>query len=181
MEGTYRIFERDGGELIESFVAAPGPMGLRWFGRVRREGSEEDVRLVDHTVDREWRLVRLRLMDLEAAVEMMALAGTSGIAVTRAGGAAPGDWVVPGAEAVWTSSPSALLVAANRIPIGSGTTLAGARIAPDAAPEPVTIGPLRAELGEKEAATLELDGVRIEVRFRDGWPVWAEDRFELLG
>jgi hypothetical protein len=181
MDGSYRIFEDDGRQLIESFVAAPGPMGFRWFGRVRAAGSQEDVRLVDHTVDREWRLVRLRLMDLEAGVEMVALAGASGIAVTRVGGPSPGDWVVPGAEAVWTSSPSALFVAASRIPIGSGLSLAGARIAPEAAPGPVTIGPLRAEIGDKEAATLELDGERIEVRFRDGWPIWAERRFELLG
>ena len=180
MEGAYRIHDAGGRELIESFVAAPGPMGLRWFGRVREPGGDEDLRLVDHTVDRDWRLVRLRLMDLEAGVEMVALAGATGIAVTRAGGPAPGDWVVPGAEAVWTSSPSALYVAANRIPIGSGSTLAGARVEPGAIPEPVTIGPLRAEIGDKEAATLGLDGERIEVRIRDGWPVWARDRFALL-
>ena len=127
MEGAYRILD-DGRELVESFVAAPGPMGFRWFGRVREPGGEQDLRLVDHTVDRDWHLIRLRLMDLQAGVEMVALAGASGLAVTRVGGSAPGDWVVPGAEAVWTSSPSALFVVGNLLPIGSGVAITGALV-----------------------------------------------------
>src|SRR5438067_141464 len=53
VQGGYRVW--DGGrELLESFVAAPGPMGWRYFGRVHPPKSEEELFTVDYVVDAEW-------------------------------------------------------------------------------------------------------------------------------
>ncbi|HEY3209537.1 MAG TPA: hypothetical protein VGL18_07030 [Actinomycetota bacterium] len=61
VEGVYRVWHR-GREFLESFVAAPGPMGWRYFGRVRPPESEEELFTVDYVVDAEWGLIRYRLM-----------------------------------------------------------------------------------------------------------------------
>jgi hypothetical protein len=176
VEGVYRVRLSDGRERDEWFVAAPGPMGLRWFGRIREPGSEEDLALVDHTVDRSWGLVRFRLMDLEAGVEVLATADPAGIGVERAGGASSGSWVVPGAAAVWAPSPSTLFVLRRLTAERQDGAVVAATIATAAAPELVTV---RIDPVGPDLVAVEADGDRFEARFHDGWPVSAEGRFEL--
>ena len=176
MEGVYRVRLSDGRERDEWFVAAPGPMGLRWFGRIREPGSMEDLVLVDHTVDLAWGLVRFRLMDLEAGVEVLATAGQEGIGVERAGGASSGSWVVPGAAAVWAPSPSTLFVLRRLTTAREGGAVVAATIGTAAAPEPVTV---RIDPVGTDLVAVEVNGERFEARFHEGWPVSAEGRFEL--
>ena len=77
MQGVYRVW--DGGrELLESFVAAPGPMGWRYFGRVHPPKSEEELFTVDHVVDAEWGLLRYRLLD-QSGARIVATPSTGGI------------------------------------------------------------------------------------------------------
>jgi hypothetical protein len=186
VEGVYRVRLHDGRDLLEWFVAGPGPLGFRWFGRIREPGSDDDLRLVDHTVDRWWRLVRFRLIDLEAGVEMVATPDPSGIGVSRAGGFQAGDWVVSGAEAVWSDSPSApfvlgRLAAASRVPVVTAAT-----VDPGGTPRAasIRIGPLEGSgpepAGTRAELAMDVDGSRISVIVRDGWPVRADGRFELL-
>jgi hypothetical protein len=177
VEGVFRIRLQDGRERHELFVAAPGPMGLRWFGRVREPGSEEDLVLVDHTVDRAWRLVRFRLVDLEAGAEVVATADPAGIGVERAGGTAPGSWVVPGAAAVWGPSPSVLFVLRRLAAASGGGPVPAATVGPASDPAPVTV---LIDPPEGDRVDVQVDGERFEATFRDDWPVWAEGRFELL-
>src|SRR5262245_22799135 len=151
-------------------------MGLRWFGRVRAPGDDEDLALVDHTVDRAWGLVRFRMMDLEAGVEVVATTAPDGIGVERAGGPAPGSWLVPGAAAVWGPSPSSVFVLRGLAAASNAGQLAA--VAVGAAVEPAAVS-MRIEPPDGDRAEVEVDGGRFEVRCRDGWPVWAEDRFEL--
>jgi hypothetical protein len=178
MDGVYRVHQEDGRTLDEWVVAAPGPMGFRWFGRVRAPGVEEDLRLVDHTVDRAFRVVRFRLMDLEAGVETMAIADPSGMRVSRAGGPDPGEWTVPGAVAVWSSSPSSLFVAARMAASTAAETVASALVDPVGPPGPAEV---RLRLDDEGAAgVISVFGRDSDVAFRDGWPVRAAGWFELI-
>ena len=61
MQGVYRVWH-GGRELLESFVAAPGPIGWRYFGRVHPPDSEEELFTVDYVVDAKWGLIRYRLI-----------------------------------------------------------------------------------------------------------------------
>src|SRR6266540_4533973 len=53
VQGVYRVWHGRR-EFLESFVAAPGPIGWRYFGRVHPPDSEEELFTVDHVVDAEW-------------------------------------------------------------------------------------------------------------------------------
>lgn len=177
MDGVYGVHQEDGRALHEWVVAAPGPMGFRWFGRVRAPGVEEDLRLVDHTVDRAFRLVRFRLMDLEAGVETMATADSSGIRVSRTGGPDPGEWTVPGAVVVWSASPSSLFVAAK---VAAGTpseAVVCAVVDPVRPPGPAEV---RLRLDADGEGVVSVGGRGSDVSFRDGWPVRAAGWFELI-
>ena len=59
MQGAYRIWGAPQ-EIVESFVAAPGPAGWRYFGRGRHADTGEELFKVDYIVDAEWDLVRFR-------------------------------------------------------------------------------------------------------------------------
>ena len=117
VQGVYRVW--DGGrELLESFVAAPGPMGWRYFGRVRPPDSDEELFTVDHVVDAEWGLVRYRFLD-QGGTRIVATPARGGIEVVTV---RPGDErsaTVAGASAVWSSSPCSLLVV-DRLLTASG-------------------------------------------------------------
>src|SRR5712691_12723193 len=59
MQGAYRIWAGPE-ELVEAFVAAPGPAGWRYFGRGRDADTGEELFRVDYVVDAGWDLVRFR-------------------------------------------------------------------------------------------------------------------------
>src|SRR6266511_5097298 len=61
VQGAYRVLG-GGREFLESFVAAPGPMGWRYFGRVHPPDSEEELFTVDYVVDAEWGLIQYHLL-----------------------------------------------------------------------------------------------------------------------
>jgi hypothetical protein len=103
MQGVYRVWH-GGRELLESFVAAPGPMGWRYFGRVHPPDSEEELFTVDYVVDAEWGLLRYRLLD-QSGTRIVATPATGGVEVVTG---RPGDErteTMAGASAVWSSSP----------------------------------------------------------------------------
>ena len=184
MEGVYRVRLEDR-QLEEWFVAAAGPMGWRWFGRVRAPGSEEEVRLVDHTVDRAWRLVRFWLMDLEAGVEMVATPGATGVAVSRVGGSAPGDWLVAGADAVLSPSPCSVLVLDRLARAASVAAVTAAVVDPLEIPRAVAVGiepsggAASTTTPDARRVTLDVDGRSVDAGFRADWPAWADGWFEL--
>ena len=117
MQGRYRIL---GGslELAESFVAAAGPAGWRWFGRVHRTDTGEESYLVDHVVGLDWTLVRFRMAGADGS-EIVARPGSGGLEVEVAGPDGRRSLSVPGATEVWSPSPVSLLVAHRRL-AGSG-------------------------------------------------------------
>lgn len=106
MEGVYRL-RTPAGELDEAFVAAPGPGGWRWFGRVHEPAGGARRWSVDVVVDLAWRLVRFRMLGPDGAGTVVTPA-IDGLEVIAGDGPAV---VVPEAEAVWSPSPSAVLVA----------------------------------------------------------------------
>src|SRR6266542_2139579 len=79
VQGVYRVWHGRR-EFLESFVAAPGPIGWRYFGRVHPRDSEEELFTVDHVVDAEWGLVRYRLLD-QSGTSIVATLATGGIEV----------------------------------------------------------------------------------------------------
>jgi hypothetical protein len=108
VQGVYRV-SNGGRVFLESFVAAPGPMGWRYFGRVHPPDSDDELFTVDYVVDAEWGLIRYRLMH-QSGTSIVATPATGGIEVVTG---RPGDErteTVPGASAVWSSSPCSLLV-----------------------------------------------------------------------
>jgi hypothetical protein len=113
MQGVYRVWA-EGRTLIETFVAAPGPMGWRYFGRLADEATGAEVMLVDHVVDQDWKLVRFRMEDRSGWRAVVTPAG-EGLDVwsEREGNESLGR--IAGAEAVWSVSPSSLLVAERRL------------------------------------------------------------------
>ncbi|HEX2267559.1 MAG TPA: hypothetical protein VHI97_05070 [Actinomycetota bacterium] len=126
MEGTYRLF---GGEpdLFESFVAAPGPAGWRYFGRVFARDSELELSTVDFVVDTEWRLVRYRERHA-AGTAVVIIPGTDGMEVITQGDGDEKAVEIPGAEIVWSRSPCSLLVAERRARALGTNALRGVRI-----------------------------------------------------
>jgi len=113
VQGRYRLL---GGsvELAESFVAAAGPAGWRYFGRVHRADTGEESYLVDHVAGLDWTLVRFRMAGADGS-EIVARPGSGGLDVEVAGPDGARSMSVPGATEVWSPSPVSLLVAHRRL------------------------------------------------------------------
>jgi hypothetical protein len=177
-----------GRELLESFVAAPGPIGWRYFGRVRSSDSEEELFTVDHVVDAEWGLVRYRLLRRNGA-GVMATPAMGGIEVVIG---QPGDErteTVAGATAVWSSSPCSLLVVDRLLGASGRGDVAAVRIGAAVEPELITVGlervgsrPVVTPTGSSEAELVEvmLDGERFEALIRSDLPLQARGWFDLV-
>src|SRR5437867_12777788 len=108
LQGVYRVWH-GGREFLESFVAAPGPIGWRYFGRVHPPDSEEELFTVDYVVDAEWGLIRYRLMD-QSGTSIVATPATGGIEVVTGRPADERTETAPGASASRPSPPCPLLV-----------------------------------------------------------------------
>jgi hypothetical protein len=124
-QGSYRIFI-PGGDLVETFVAAPGPAGWRYFGRVHDPRTGEEVYAVDHVVDHVWRVVRFRL--LSPTGDVLVEPSPSGLAVSDGKGE---ERSFEGADLVWSASPSSVLVLDRMLRAGHGPNVAAVRILSD--------------------------------------------------
>jgi hypothetical protein len=166
-QGAYRI-HREGGDLIEVFVAAPGPGGWRWFGRVHDEATGQEMYVVDHVVDADWRLVRFRLLG-RAAGEIRVEPAADALAVTL-------DDVTEtasNAEVVWSPSPASLLVLDRFLRATRATEARGVHVLAPGTWEAVTI-----ELQDR--SRLLVDGARIPVTWSKDVPEGAAGWFDLL-
>jgi hypothetical protein len=83
-------------------------MGWRYFGRVRPPESEEELFTVDYVVDAEWGLIRYRLL-YQSGTSIVATRATGGLEVVTGRPGEERTETVPGASAVWSSSPYSLL------------------------------------------------------------------------
>ncbi len=187
MEGTYRLL---GGEsdLFESFVAAPGPAGWRYFGRVFAVDGEEELSTVDFVVDTEWRLVRYRERHA-AGLDVVVLPGPEGMEVVTQGDADDKSVQIPGAEIVWSRSPCSLLVAERRARTLETNTLWGVRIHPPNDPAPVLVsldrpGHERLKAGGQDPPAgkiqVRVDGQTIHADLGEDRPLSAEEWFALI-
>lgn len=185
VQGLYRV--RVGAvEMLESFVAAPGPMGWRYFGRLRDPATERELARIDHVVDNEWNLVRFRWSEQDGP-EVVAVPSSGGVEVTVAGPAGERTAEVSGAEAVWSASPSSLLVM-DRL-IANTTEVRAVLLLPPFEPRAVVVRVTPAATrrvatpsgrSEVREVVVELDGLASRAVLRADLPLRAEDWFELV-
>jgi len=180
MQGAYRILD-PGGPLVESFVAAPGPMGWRWFGRVSRESTGEELWTVDHVVDLEWSLVRYRLV-VPGSAQTVVVPSEGGLAVL----AGDRELSVPGARAVWSRSPSSLLVLDRRLNVLGAHALPVVSV-PEGSQAVValrSLGEVRVRLGQGEGSVqrfeVQVGEERSTALIRSDVPLSLEGAFELI-
>ena len=187
MQGVYRV-SNGGRVFLESFVAAPGPMGWRYFGRVHPPDSEEELFTVDYVVDAVWGLIRYRLIH-QSGTSIVATPATGGLEVVTG---RPGDErteSVPGASAVWSSSPCSLLVVDRLLSTSDRSDVAAVRIGAALEPEVITVRLERRGSrsvvtptggSEAELVGVMLDGERFEALIRSDLPLFASGWFELV-
>jgi hypothetical protein len=180
MQGAYRILD-PGGTLVESFVAAPGPMGWRWFGRVSRESTGVELWTVDHVVDLEWSLVRFRLA-VPGSAQTIVVPSEEGLVVL----AGDRELSVPGARAVWSRSPSSLLVVDRRLNVLGAHALPVVRV-PEGSQTVValrSLGEVRVQPGQGEGSVRRFEVQAGEERstalIRSDVPLSLEGAFELI-
>ncbi|HEX9234962.1 MAG TPA: hypothetical protein VF972_01645 [Actinomycetota bacterium] len=187
VQGVYRVWQ-GGRELLESFVAARGPMGWRYFGRVHPPDSEEELFTVDYVVDAKWGLLRYRLLD-QSGTRIVATPATGGIEVVAG---RPGDErteTVAGASAVWSSSPCSLLVVDWLLSTSGRSDVAAVRIGAALEPEVITVRLERRGSrqvvtptgnSEAELVGVMLDAERFEALIRSDLPLLARGWFDLV-
>ena len=187
MQGIYRLLGQ-AEDLIEEFVAAPGPMGWRYFAHVHPPDDPGSDRFtVDLVTDLEWNLIRFRLA---AADGWQAIATPDGSGVQVVHGS-PSDERLDryeGAAAVWSTSPSTLLVLHRMLgrdggPIGVVQLERGfppklRQVA--LALEGETSVPTVGGRAEAERFAVVVDGRRREALIRADLPLSAEGWFELI-
>jgi hypothetical protein len=188
MQGAYRISSAPH-ELVESFVAAPGPAGWRYFGRARDADTGEELFKVDYIVDAGWDLVRFRATygdGLEAVVVPVPF----GLEVSVGQPGEERTEEIAGASAVWSLSPCSLLVVDRRLRASGQDELAAVRIKPSDEPEAVTVRldrrgsqaiPTPAGGAPAERVDVIVDGWHTKALIRPDLPLSAEGWFELLG
>ncbi|HEX2089679.1 MAG TPA: hypothetical protein VHI54_07115 [Actinomycetota bacterium] len=186
MEGTYRLHTAEE-PLFESFVAAPGPAGWRYFGRVLAPDGELELSTVDFVVDTEWRLVRYRERHA-AGPEVVVIPGNGGLEVVSRVNGDEKSVEIPAAEVVWSRSPCSLLVTERRARALATTALRAVRIhVPD---DPVSVSvSLDRPRGEgfwsgpdRQVGMIQVtvDGQTIAAELTEDRPLAAEDWFTLL-
>ncbi|MFN2589820.1 MAG: hypothetical protein ABR518_03515 [Actinomycetota bacterium] len=173
-QGHYRI-HTPAGVREETFVAAPGPGGWRYFGRVRDPESGRQIYVVDHIVDLSWRLVRFRLV--REGGETLVAPSDAGLQV----GTADRTEVLrfDGVEVVWSPSPCALHVLDRYLSRSGRTEAEAVQVSADGAANRVAIELRRFDPGDRGSVTV--DGWRSEVVFGADLPRRASDWFDLAG
>src|SRR2546428_9593201 len=136
MQGAYRIWGPPQ-ELVESFVAAPGPAGWRYFGRGRHADTGEELFTVDYIVDAGWDLVRFRAIYGDGLVAVaVPVPGGLEVSVGQPGEERMEE--IAGVSAVWSASPCSLLVVDRRLRASGQDELAAVRLQPPYEPQAVT-------------------------------------------
>jgi hypothetical protein len=187
VQGAYRLFGL-GEELIEEFVAAPGPMGWRYFGHVHPPEDPEHERFtVDLVADLEWRLVRFRLAAADGW-RAVATRTDSGVEVVHGTPNEEGIDRFDEGVAVWSSSPSTLLVLDRQIG-RKGATAQVVRIEPGVPPRLQGVAlsvrgsravPTPGGGAEAQRVQVAEDGRLREALIRSDLPLAAEGWFELI-
>lgn len=166
-QGAYRII-RPEADLVETFVEAPGPAGWRWFGRVSEPDTGEEVYIVDHVVDADWRVVRFRLLHRYAG-EVLVEPADQGLVVT----AGDSTETMPGAGIVWSPSPASLLVLDHFLHSTGEAQAGGIQVSIMGTWEPVTVA-----LEDRD--TLVVNGAPHRAAWTGEVPERVEGWFELL-
>jgi len=188
MQGAYRIWGAPH-ELVESFVAAPGPAGWRYFGRGRDAHTGEELFRVDYVVDAGWDLVRFRAI-YRNGLEVAVLPAPRGLEVSVGQPGEERTEEIADVSAVWSLSPCSLLVVDRRLRASGLDQLAALKIKPSDEPEAVTIRLHRrgsraittpAGGAPAERVDVIVDGRRTKALIRPDLPLSAEGWFELLG
>ena len=176
MQGIYRV-QGAGSEYLESFVAAPGPAGWRYFGRVSSVESETELFTVDFVVDTDWGLVRYRERHADGR-EIMAAPDSSGVQVVKLLGDEERIFNVPDADVVWSSSPCSVLVAERRARASGRGWVVAARIdGEDSAGVTVSVRDSESVSGTLE---VEVDGRTTQVVMTEEAPLSADGWFERI-
>ncbi len=187
MQGTYRILGGDH-TLLESFVAAPGVAGWRYFGRLQREDTGEDVSSVDYVVDREWNVVRFRAVRADGD-QAVALRSSEGLSVTVDEGGLERTASVAATTTVWSRSPCSLLVADRRLRLSGQSQLFAVKLDPTFSPHATRIQIQHRHSRRIETATgsgiaedirFVVDGDVIDSLMRADLPLAAPGWFELI-
>jgi hypothetical protein len=186
MQGAYRV--RVGpNELVETFVAAAGPAGWRYFGRGHEPDGGSEIYRVDHVVDLGWNLVRFRWSGPDGAEVVAIPRGDTAVEVWVSGPGGERRELVAGAFGVWAASPSSLLVV-DRLLSGSGEIsavmlrppfeprLAVMRLDPVATAEVST----PSGLSSVREVRLTVDGESVRTLLRFDLPLLADGWFELV-
>jgi hypothetical protein len=188
MHGAYRISSAPH-ELVESFVAAPGPAGWRYFGRARDADTGEELFKVDYIVDAGWDLVRFRATYGDG-IEAVVVPVPFGLEVSVGQPGEERTEEIAGASAVWSLSPCSLLVVDRRLRASGQDELAAVRIKPSEEPEAVTVRldrrgsqaiPTPAGGAPAERVDVIVNGWHTKALIRPDLPLSAEGWFELLG
>jgi hypothetical protein len=187
VQGTYRIFGPKQ-ELVESFVAAPGPMGWRYFAHVHRQDDlGQDLYTVDLVTDLEWHLVRFRLATVEGWVAV-ATAAAGAVEVVHGSPNQEAVDVFDEGSVVWSSSPSSLLVL-HRLLGPQGGTVKGLVIEPHATPVAVDLSlaiiertsvPTASGANVAERIRVTAGGRELEALVRPDLPLSVGRWFELI-
>jgi hypothetical protein len=186
MQGAYRV--RFGStELVETFVAAAGPAGWRYFGRGREPAVESENYRVDHVVDVGWNLVRFRWSGSDGSEVVAIPRGDDALEVWVSGPGGGRTELVAGASAVWATSPSSLLVV-DRLLSGSGEVSAVVLRPPlearlvEVRLDPVATREVRTPSGPTSVREVEVtvDGQTTRALLRSDLPLRADAWFELV-
>ncbi len=188
MQGVYRV--RIGSqELLETFVAAPGAMGWRYFGRMHELDTGREVFLVDHVVDVDWNFVRFRWRESDGA-EVVAIPSGGGVEVWIGEPGGERKEFVAGVGAVWSASPSCLLVVDRLLGTSKLGEVPAVRLEPPFEPRRVVVrvtpvGSHRVPTTDGTSAAREVevavDGRRTRALLRSDLPLQADGWFELVG
>jgi hypothetical protein len=188
VQGIYRI-RLGSQELLETFVAAPGPMGWRYFGRAHEPDTGREAFLVDHVVDVDWNLVRFRWSESDGT-EVVATPTGGGVEVWIKEPGGERKELVSGVGAVWSASPSSLLVVDRLLGTSKPAEVPAVRLEPPFEPRavvvrvtPVGSRPVSPTSGASAAREVEVavDGGRTRALLRSDLPLRADGWFELVG
>ena len=170
-------------------MAAPGPMGFRYFGRVRESDTGRELFLVDHVVDVDWNLVRFRCRETDGT-EVVATPTGDGVQVWIGEPGGERTELVAGVSSVWSASPSSLLVVDRLLGTSKRTEVQAVRLEPPFEPRPVLVRvrsagsprvPTTSGTSEAREVEIAVNGRRTRALFRSDLPLQADGWFELLG
>jgi hypothetical protein len=148
-----------------------------------------EVLRVDHVVDVDWRLVRFRWSEL-GGMEVEATGSNGDVEVSIEGPTETRQELVAGVVAVWSASPSSLLVVDRLLRTSALAEVPAVLLEPPFEPRPVAVrvmpvgsGGISTGSGASTTREVEVgvDGRRIKALLRSDLPLGADGWFELAG